>query len=83
MDILRSADETDRCQAIAFFIVSAFCGIDESLVIAEAKVVVGTHVEQLFAVLHDDVGSLRGSEWCFGFEQAGIFDIFNGLCVIS
>ena len=77
MNVLGSADETDRSHAVAPVVVRSLCCIDQSLVVAKAKIVVRAHVDDLPAILQLYAGALGGSDRCFSLKQAGFPDVLH------
>lgn len=50
MDVLSAADESDRRHAVAVVIHNVLGSFDNTLVVAEAEIVVGTKVDDLLAL---------------------------------
>ena len=58
VQILRSTDETNGRHTITVCIHGFFRGLDQSLVIGQAKIVVGAEVQNITSGIYFDVGSL-------------------------
>ena len=77
MNILCTADETYGSNTVTSFIVCSLSSVNQSLVVAKAKVVVSTHVDNGSAVFQLYFCALWRYERELTFEKASCFDIFD------
>ena len=77
VDILCAADEADGSNAVASLIVGSLGCVDQSLVVAQAQVVVGAHVDDGSAVLQLYLCALWRYDRNLALEQAGCLDVFD------
>jgi len=62
VDLLRAADEAHRRKAEAPAVIAGLRGLDEPRVVGQAKIVVGTHVDDVGFLRGVDAGALRGGD---------------------
>ena len=79
VQVLGTADETDRTHAIASFVHGFLGGSNQTRAVGQAQVVVGAEVQNFLTAVHFDVRALRGDDHTFVFVKTGITNPFEFL----